>query len=122
MEAFSAKWFLIYYIIFGLLLVGAGLWLVIKKQPSSAFLASAATQKQPPRLFISILKYLLLFTIPGLLLSIIYFSWVELIFSLWCLLLVYLGGIQLVRWEQTKALIETNKSKLTDAIGRCGAI
>src|SRR5699024_9700104 len=101
-EGFSAKWFIIYYSFLGLLLIVSGLWVSIKKQRGEAFLLQSAESEKPPRLFISILKYFLLFTLPGLVLSLIHFSWTELLFSLWSLLVIYLAGVQLVRWEQTK--------------------
>ncbi|HET6527666.1 MAG TPA: hypothetical protein VFG39_02855 [Balneolaceae bacterium] len=122
METFSAKWFLIYYLFLGFLLIGTGFWLIIKKQRGEAFLAAAANRQKPPRLFITILKYFLLFSLPGLAFSIIFFSWVELIFSLWSLLLVYIAGLQLVRWEQTKSLITSQKGHLAEIISGCGAV
>ncbi|HEX6981832.1 MAG TPA: hypothetical protein VF181_03640 [Balneolaceae bacterium] len=122
MEDFSAKWFLIYYIVLGFLLIGAGLRLIIKKQQGEAFLTRAANQQKPPRLFITILKYYLLFALPGFVLSFIPFSWIELLFSLWSLLLVYLAGSRLVHWEQTKLLLKTKKTELADFISRSGAV
>lgn len=119
---FSTKWFTIYYIVIGLSLIGSGLYLVVKRQRLVEFLTTTAEHKKPPKIFIRILKYFFLFTLPGLILSFIPFSWIELLFTLWSLLLVYLAGIQLVRWEQNRALIKANSQELPAIIRRSGAI
>lgn len=88
----------------------------------ATFLREAADSEKPPRLFIRILKYLLLFTLPGLILSLIPFSWINLIFALWSLILIYIGGLQLVRWDHTRTLIKANNEKLSSFVNRSGAI
>lgn len=122
LEGFSAKWFLIYYVVFGLFMIGLGLWLIIKKHHGKAFLIKKADNEKPPTLFIRILKYLLLFSLPGLVLSFFPFSWVELIFSLWSLFIVFLLTNRLVHWKQTTTLIQKKKDKLPVFLRRAGAI
>lgn len=119
---FSAKWFALYYFVVGVCLLGSGFYLIIKKKSITDFLLSASDDEQPPRFFIRILKYFLLFTLPGLLLSFMPFSWIELLFTLWSLLLVYIAGLQLVRWDQNRKLIKARSKKLPAIIRRCGAI
>ncbi|TYP92561.1 hypothetical protein LX73_1923 [Fodinibius salinus] len=120
-EAFAAKWFVIYYSIVGLCLIGGGSYLSLKKEKMKSFILDAAESEKPPRLFIRILKYFFFFTLPGLVLSFTPFSWVELLFTLWSLLLVYVAGIQLVQWEQRRQLIKTNDQKLSSIIRRWGS-
>jgi hypothetical protein len=122
LEHFSAKWFTIYYAVVGFLLVGSGIYLNLKENRAVTFLLDAANHEKPPPLLIKIVRYFLLFTLPGLVLSFFPFSWIELLFTLWSLLLVYLAGIQLVRWDQTRKLIKARNEKLPVAIQRCGAI
>ena len=119
---FSAKWFVIYYILLGLILSISGILLVVNRQKATEFLSSAADSEKPPRLFIRVLKYFLLFTLPGIVLSFFPFSWIELLFTLWSLLVVYIAGLQLVRWDQTRALIEASSEKTSVLIRRIGAI
>jgi hypothetical protein len=122
LETFAAKWFLMYYSLLGILLISTGTYLILKKQPFTNFLIQAAEDEKPPKLFIRILKYLLLFTLPGLVLSFTPFSWIELLFTLWSLLLVYIAGLQLVRWKQNRTLIKANTQNLPRIVQRYGAI
>lgn len=121
-ESFATKWFTIYYFGTGLCLIGTGLYLILKNNHFSTFLTHAAEHEKPPKIFIRILKYFLLFTLPGLVLSFFPFSWTELLFTLWSLLLVYLAGIQLVRWNRNRSLIRAKSQQLPDFIRRSGAI
>ena len=105
MDAFSQKWFTAYYLALGTLLICYGLYLIVKKYPVAEKLAKAAEYDRPPPAFKSVLKYFLLFTIPGLILSFFPFSWVELIFSLWCLLIVFILGQLLIQWKSVAAQI-----------------
>lgn len=121
LETFSAKWFTIYYLVVGFCLIGTGIYLILKKDRTTAFILEAAEHEKPPALFIRILKYLLFFTLPGLVLAFTPFSWIELLFTIWSLLLVYIAGIQLVRWKKSQALIKANSDTLPDVIRRSGA-
>ena len=121
LESFSTKWFTLYYSVLAICLIGAGGFLTLKKDQVSAYLINKADQKRPPTLLIRILKYFFFFTLPGLILSFTPFSWIELLFTIWSLLVVYIAGIQLVRWEQSRTLIKSNKH-LPHIIKRSGAI
>lgn len=119
---FSAKWFLLYYGLTGLLLILTGTYLFIQKRKWSDWLLEASEQEKPPVLLIRILKYGVLFTLPGLVLSFFPFSWIELLFCIWSLLLLYIAAVQLVRWQQSQKLIRRFKKSLAVIIRRCGAI
>lgn len=120
-EGFSTKWFTLYYSVLAVLLILAGGYLIINKQKATDYLLEAANRENPPILFIRILKYLFLFTLPGLVLSFLPFSWIELIFTIWSLFVIYVAGIQLVRWKDNRMLIKVNPH-LADIIHRSGAI
>ena len=119
---FSAKWFLVYYIALGLVLILGGSYLALRNKQAKKWLISASDQEKPPVLLIRILKYLVFFTIPGLILSFFPFSWIELLFSIWSLLLLYLAGVQLVRWKQSQMIVEQNQNRLAQIIRTSGAI
>lgn len=120
-ENFAIQWFTLYYSILAVLLIGGGGYLILKKEQATNYIKKAANLENPPALFIRILKYLFLFTVPGLVLSFIPFSWIELLFSIWSLLVVYIGGLQLVRWKQNRKLIK-GSNQLPEIIKRSGAI
>ncbi len=121
-ETFSTKWFTIYYAVLAICLIGSGIYLYLKNNRAVTFLLDSADHEKPPSLLIKIVRYFLLFTLPGLILSFIPFSWIELLFTLWSLLLVYLAGIQLARWDKTREIIKAKSEKLPAAIQQCGAI
>lgn len=120
--SFATKWFLVYYSILGVLLSLAGGYLAIRRNTIKAWLCDAARREHPPVLLIRILKYTALFTLPGLVLAFIPFSWIELIFCLWSLTLLYIAGARLVRWEQSRLLIRHNRETLSRTICKSGAI
>jgi len=119
---FASKWFLLYYIILGFALVGGGIYLALSNNRIATFFTDAAANEKPPRLLVRILKYFLLFTLPGLALSFMPFSIIELLFTVWSLFLVYLVGIRLVRWKESRALIRTKSDELPGLICKSGAI
>lgn len=116
MEHFSTQWFMAYYIALGALLASFGVYLLIKTDMVKEFLQTAAEEDQPPKLWRKVLKYFLLFTIPCLFLSFFPFSWVELFFSIWSLLIVFMLGQLLVMWPQTSKAIQEQKEKLKKKI------
>lgn len=122
LEAFSIKWFSIYYAFFGLLLLVTGFYLVFNPARFERYLQHQLKNETPPLLLRRILKYLFLFTIPCLILSFTPFSWTELIFSVWSLLMVYLGGSQLVRWQQLRKIISQKNDSLDELIRKLGVI
>ncbi|MCW9707815.1 hypothetical protein [Fodinibius salsisoli] len=120
--SFSAKWFLVYYAALGFILILSGGYIAFQKNQIKQWFLSASEQEQPPVLLIRILKYLALFTLPGLILSFLPFSWIELLFTAWSLILLYLASIQLVRWAQSRIIIQQNEERLTYLIRTSGAI
>jgi uncharacterized membrane protein len=121
LESFSTKWFALYYSVLAISLIGAGGYLTLKKDQIATYLTNKADHENPPTLFIRVLKYFLFFTLPGLVLSFTPFSWIELLFTIWSLIVVYIAGLQLVRWEQSRTLIKASR-QLPSIIKRSGAI
>lgn len=116
MEHFSTQWFLAYYIALGALLVSFGLYLMVKTGIVKEFLLTVSDEEKPPSVWRKVLKYFLLFTIPCFLLSFFPFSWVELFFSIWSLLIVFMLGQLLVMWPQTSKAIQEQKDELEKKI------
>lgn len=100
LTSFSAQWFTAYYIALGTLLISYGIYLLVKQHRIADDLRDVAkSYDEPPQAFRSVLKYLLLFSLPGLLLSFFPFSWIELIFSIWILIIIYTIGQMLLQWR-----------------------
>ena len=121
MENFSTQWFTAYYVSLGALLISYGIYLLFKTEAIKQFLIAAADEKKPPDVWRSVLKYLLLFTIPGMILSFFPFSWIELIFSLWCFFIIFMAGQLLVMWPQTSRAIREAGDELNKKIRYVGA-
>lgn len=112
MENFSTQWFTAYYVSLGALLLSYGLYLLVKTDSFKSFLLSAAEEETPPPVFKTVLKYLLLFTIPCVVLSFTPFSWIELLFSLWSLIIIYVAGQLILVWPHTAKAIRENAGQL----------
>ncbi|WP_069132341.1 hypothetical protein [Rhodohalobacter halophilus] len=112
MENFSTQWFLAYYVGLGGLLISYGVFLLLKTEQMKSYLLSIAEDETPPASWRSVLKYLLLFTLPGFILSFFPFSWIELLFSLWALVIIYVGGQLILVWPQTAKAIVDNRETL----------
>lgn len=112
MENFSVQWFTAYYVALGALLISYGAYLFFRTDYVREFLLDAAGHEKPPGIWRSVLKYLLLFTIPGLILSFLPFSWIELLFSIWCLIIIYVCGQLILMWEHTAHAILENSDQL----------
>ncbi|MDZ7715960.1 MAG: hypothetical protein U5J95_07065 [Balneolaceae bacterium] len=119
--SFSIKWFTLYYPTLGLIFFFLGCYSLAKTQKVKTYLIQQAEQEKPPPALRNLLKYFFLFTIPTLILSFIPFSWIELLFSLWSLTIIYVAGIQLVRWEQTRIIIMDHAKRLPQTIRITGA-
>lgn len=119
---FAAQWFTLYYLVLGIIFFCVGIGLMIKTDKILQFLQSQSRNEHPPPLLRTILKYFFLFTLPGLVLSFFPFSWPELLFSLWSLIIIYVAGIQLVRWPQTRKTIIHSPGSTRSIIFRTGAI
>lgn len=115
-ESFSTQWFTAYYLMLGSLLIVCGVYLLLNKPRVTDYLLQSAKQKTPPTLFRNILKYLLLFTLPGLVLSFFPFSWIELIFTLWSLFIVFMAGQMLVQWPALTRQMEAASQKIPQKI------
>jgi len=112
MEELSFKWFSAYYLTLGVLLFSAGIYLFIKIRAVTTYVNHISAKDKPPGVWVGIVKYLLLFTVPCLILSFFPFSWPELVFSVWCLIIIYTTGQLLVYWKQSASVIQKNLDQL----------
>lgn len=113
---FAAKWFALYYPILGCIFLAAGIGVMIKTDAIIHYFVAESKSDQPPAVPRTILKYFFLFTLPCLFLSFLPFSWPELLFSIWSLIIAYVAGIQLVRWPQRRQVIIDHPQKIRKII------
>lgn len=122
LESLAFKWFAVYYLALGLVVLAVGVRWSLKPTTMSSYLLAKTSQEAPPEKIRTAVTYLFFFTLPSLVLSFFPFSWIELLFSIWSLIVVYLVGIQLVRWQQVSQLITDHFDQLPVTIRRVGAI
>lgn len=121
LTSFSVQWFTAYYVSLGTLLLGYGIYLIVKQHQMADYLRDvASTYDEPPQAFKSVLKYLLLFTLPGLILSFFPFSWIELIFTIWSLIIIFTVGQMLLQWPVVSKQILATKDNLHKKIRFAG--
>lgn len=113
MEELSFRWFTVCYLALGLLLITGGTYIFTRLSMLQGYVAGTARHEHPPSIWVKSVRYLFLFTLPGLVLSFYPFSWVELIFSFWCLIIVYTAGQMLAYWKQTAKVILKNPDEIT---------
>lgn len=112
MEQFSTQWFMAFYPSLGALMVSYGIYLLIKTDRFKVYLFEIADEGRPPGAWRTVLKYLFLFTLPGLALSFFPLSWVELLFSVWLLFIILMIGQMLVMWPHTSKAILSSEEQL----------
>lgn len=120
MSAFSAQWFTAFYITLGTLLVSFGLYLIARHYKMAKRLLEASKKPEPPYAFKSSLRYLLFFTLPGVVLSFFPFSWIELLFSVWLLFIIFTLGSLLVQWKGVSQQILNNAGTVHKKIRLAG--
>ncbi|MCH8486989.1 MAG: hypothetical protein LAT75_08985, partial [Candidatus Cyclonatronum sp.] len=101
----SLNWFVVYYFTLGIILLVNGLIWFSRPAPFQQYLCDHARRDERPALLIKTIRYLMLFSGASLMLALIPFSWVELIFSVWSLVVLFILGSILLRWKQLKNLI-----------------
>ena len=121
MAAFAVKWFTVYYLVFGLFLVIAGALLIMRPKRMRKRLLPLEGSEKPPALLKNVLRYILLFTLPNVVLAFFPFSWVELLAAFCMLILVYLLGSILLRWPQIKVMLHEYRDQLGRYLRTAGA-
>jgi hypothetical protein len=112
MEELSFRWFSLYYLALGILLITGGGYIFARIQSVTDYVIHAAKLENPPSMWVRIVKYFFMFTIPCIILSFFPFSWPELIFSIWCLIIVFTTGQLLAYWKHTSQAIKENSDQI----------
>lgn len=116
----SLNWFVVYYFCLGLILLINGFIWYRKPYHFQEYLQEHANADKRPLLILKTLRYLTLFSGLSLILSLIPFSVVELIFSIWSLLMLFIFGSIILKWDQLKVLIIQNPDAVLAQIRKGG--
>jgi len=101
MDKLALGWFAISYLGFGILLITWGLYLLLRTGDIQSYLVIHSKSPDPPFIFIQFLKFLAAYSFVSIFFSFFPFRWIELLFALWLLLIVFTAGRFLVHWRQT---------------------
>jgi hypothetical protein len=113
MEELSFRWFSLYYLALGTLLITGGGYIFARIQAVATFIEHAANLEHPPGIWVRIVKYFFMFSIPCLIFSFFPFSWPEFIFSIWCMIIVFTTGQLLAQWKHTSRAITENTEQIS---------
>jgi len=116
METFAFRWFSLIYPMLGLLLVLGGGWILTSTGRTADRLYRMAADETPPAPFVSLIRFLILLTLPSVLFSVWPLSWPELLFAVWSLVMIFTAGQLLVHWRSTAEVIRANRDHLPGRI------
>lgn len=116
----SHAWFLIIYSLFGLVFLWFGGWMIFTPHHLTAYIVQSATAEQQPRLILKWLKYLFIFSIISLLVSVYPTDPLALVFSVSCLILVFIFGRMLLSWDSIRSELPKKSESILRLTRRTG--
>lgn len=122
MEAFSYKWFVLFYFILSAGLTIQGLvWLFAPASVTQKTRRSFTSEKAPSAI-IKVIRYLFLFNLVSFILSFFPLSWNHLVYSFWVFVMIFAVGRFLVNWTHFKTFWENREAGLERFFRRTGAL
>lgn len=118
----SYAWFLIVYILIGIVFLWLGTVLVRSPERMVNYLVKTAESGSSPRLLVRWLKYLFSFSVVSLIVSLIPFNLAGLLYSLSCLMLTFVFGRLLLMWDEVRNIIPEKKAGLASMSRKTGYI
>ncbi|MEX1212952.1 MAG: hypothetical protein WEA36_08915 [Balneolaceae bacterium] len=112
METVALRWFSLFYPTLGIFLLSAGIWLFFAHRNAAAELVRWSAFDHPPAMVLSTLRTFLLLALPTFFISFWAAGWIELLFSIWYLVMLFIIGQLLVRWKATSTAIQSQKERL----------
>jgi len=121
-EQLSFNWFLLYYFSLGLILLYQGFIWTSRPLPFYEYLKEHAIKEEQPKLVLKTLRYLFLFCSLSLILSFFPFSVIEIIFSVWSLLMIYILGSFFLQWKTLSKIILEKPAQVERQIKKGGVM
>ena len=116
------NWFLVYYFALGLIFVIQGL--VWMRRPDSFYtiLYDSAVANERPKVLLKAVRYFTLFTLISAFFTFFPFSAFEAVFVVMSLMLAYVTGSFLLKWNEMKSIIIDNPERTKKIIKKLGQI
>lgn len=116
----SHAWFLIVYSLFGIIFLWFGGWMIFTPHHLTSYIVQSAAAEQQPRLILKWLKYLFIFSIISLLVSVYPTDPLALVFSVSCLILVFIFGRILLSWDSIRSELPKKSESILRLTRRTG--
>jgi hypothetical protein len=108
----SYAWFLIMYVLIGVLFMWFGSAMVRHPERMTNYLIKTAQSGQHPRLLIKWLKYFSMVILLSFVVSFFPFYWPGLVFSFAGVVMIFIFGRMLTRWDQIKIILTEKRDGL----------
>lgn len=116
MTEIAVRWFMICYLTLGISLITLGVYLLTRTDKIVNYLLLQAKQPEPPYILIQILKFLFIFSFVCLFFSFFPFTWVEFLFSVWLLIILFTIAQFMVHWKETSRILLVRVDELSGKI------
>jgi len=116
MAEIALRWFILCYLTMGITLITLGVYLLTRTHDIKYYLLLQAKQPDPPFIFVQILKFLFFFSFVCLFFSFFPFTWIEFLFSIWLIIMLFTITQFLTRWQETSRILLGRIDELSNKI------
>jgi hypothetical protein len=116
MTEIAFRWFILCYLTLGITLITLGVYLLTRTEEIENYLLLQAKQSDPPFVFIQVLKFLFVFSLVCLFFSFFPFTWIEFLFSVWLVIILFTISQFLVHWKETSRILLIRVDELSGKI------
>lgn len=116
MTEIAFRWFILCYLTLGITLITLGVYLLTRTEEIENYLLLQAKQPDPPFVFIQVLKFLFVFSFVCLFFSFFPFTWIEFLFSVWLVIILFTISQFLVHWKETSRILLIRVDELSGKI------
>jgi len=116
MTEIAFRWFILCYLTLGITLITLGVYLLTRTEEIENYLLLQAKQPDPPFVFIQVLKFLFVFSLVCLFFSFFPFTWIEFLFSVWLVIILFTISQFLVHWKETSRILIRHVDELSGKI------
>lgn len=106
LTSYGFKWFTLMYPVLGGLFVATGLWCAAAEQKAELYLLDRLQLEHPPVAWLQSLRALMLIFAVSLVMGAFMRTWIEILFSVWGLALLFILARLLAGWQSLRLSIQ----------------
>jgi hypothetical protein len=111
------RWFMLVYATAGILLLGGGIYLLARRDRIETYLLECARLEQPPAMWVRILRSIAWIGVLSLGWAVVTTHWIDLLFSIWSLVLIFIVGRMLTYWPALRSRLLDGSGMVDRRIG-----